>query len=178
MTKRLTLRESHPPYTLSIEEEDVLGQEPVILERDGQPVTAIVSLAEYEAFRVWQETRDRERPGQADLEVLEREREAYEQLEPELLPLYKGQFVAIREGQVIDSDPDEMALVQRVYEKFGYGPMYVRKVGALLPVSRISSPTDEILRLAAEVYEGLSPDDVDQIEHLALDRSHFFVRRE
>ena len=71
-----------------------------------------------------------------------------------------------------------MALVQRVYEKFGYGPMYVRKVGVPLPVRRVSSPTDEILRLAAEVYEGLSPDDVDQIERLALDRSHFFVRRE
>ena len=55
MTKRLTLRESYPPYALSIEEEDVLGQEPIILERDGQPVAAIVSLAEYEAFRVWQE---------------------------------------------------------------------------------------------------------------------------
>ena len=55
MTKRLILRESHPPYTLSIEEEDVLGQEPIILERDGQPIAAIASLAEYEAFRAWQE---------------------------------------------------------------------------------------------------------------------------
>jgi PHD/YefM family antitoxin component YafN of YafNO toxin-antitoxin module len=139
VTKRLTLRESHPPYTLSIEEED-LGQEPVILERDGQPVAAIVSLAEYEAFRAWQETQDRERRRQADLEALEREREAYERLEPELLSLYKGQYVAIREGQVIDSDPDEMTLVQRVYEEFGYGPMYVREVGAPLPVRRIGSP--------------------------------------
>ena len=140
MTKRLTLRESHPPYTLSIEEEDILGQEPVILERAGQPVAAIVSLAEYEAFRAWHETQDQERRQQADMDALEREREAYERLEPELLSLYKGQYVAIREGQVIDSDPDEMTLVQRVYEKLGYGPMYVRKVGAPLPVRRISSP--------------------------------------
>jgi PHD/YefM family antitoxin component YafN of YafNO toxin-antitoxin module len=140
MTKRLTLRESHPPYTLSIEEEDILGQEPIILERDGQPIAAIVSLAEYEAFQAWQETQDRERRRQADLEALEREREAYERLEPELLSLYKGQYVAIREGQAIDSDPNEMTLVQRVYEKFGYGPMYVREVGAPLPVRRIGSP--------------------------------------
>ena len=102
MMKRLTLRESHPPYTLSIEEEDVLGQEPVILERDGQPVAAIVSLAEYEAFRAWQEVHF-----------------ACETLSP-----------------------------------------------------------DEILSLADQVYEGLLPDDVDEIERLALlDRSHFFVRR-
>jgi PHD/YefM family antitoxin component YafN of YafNO toxin-antitoxin module len=101
MTKRLTLQESHPPYTLSIEEDDVLGREPIILERDGQPVAAIVSLAEYEAFRVWQE----------------------------------------------------------------------------LHFARETLSPDEILRLAAQVYEGLSPDDVDEIERLALDRSHFFVRR-
>jgi len=140
MTKRLTLRESHPPYTLSIGEEDILGQELIILERDGQPVAAIVSLTEYEAFRAWQEAQDQERRQQVDMDAFEREREAYERLEPELLPLYKGQYVAIREGQVIDSDPDEMTLVQRVYEKLGYGPMYVRKVGAPLPVRRISSP--------------------------------------
>jgi hypothetical protein len=33
---------------------------------------------------------------------------------------------------------------------------------------------DEILALAAQVYEGLSPDDVADIERLALDRSRFF----
>jgi PHD/YefM family antitoxin component YafN of YafNO toxin-antitoxin module len=140
MTKRLTLRERCPPYTLSIEEEDILDQESIILERDGQPVAVIVSPAEYEAFRAWQETQDRGRRRQADLEALGREREAYKRLEPELLPLYKGQYVAIREGQVIDSGPNEMALVQRVYEKFGYGPMYVRRVGVPLPVRRIGSP--------------------------------------
>jgi antitoxin (DNA-binding transcriptional repressor) of toxin-antitoxin stability system len=100
MTKKLTLRESHPPYTLSLEEEDVLGQESIILERDGQPVAAIVPLAEYDAFRAWQEVHF-----------------AHETPSPE-----------------------------------------------------------EILRLAAQVYEGLSSDDVDQIERLALDRSHFLVR--
>jgi PHD/YefM family antitoxin component YafN of YafNO toxin-antitoxin module len=140
MTKRLTLRESHPPYTLSIEEEDVLAREPIILEQDGQPVAAIVSLAEYGDFQAWRETQDRERRRQADMEALDREREAYERLEPELLSLYKGQYVAIREGQVVDSDPDEMTLVQRVYEELGYGPMYVRKIGAPLPVRRMGSP--------------------------------------
>jgi PHD/YefM family antitoxin component YafN of YafNO toxin-antitoxin module len=109
MTKRLTLRESHPPYTVFIEEEDVLAQEPIILERDGQPVAAIVSLAEYEAFRAWQETQDRQRRRRADMEALDREREAYERLEPELLLSYKGQYVAIREGRVIDSDSLELS---------------------------------------------------------------------
>ena len=47
----------------------------------------------------------------------------------------------------------------------------------LLYFARETLSPDEILRLAAQVYEGLSPDDVDEIERLALDRSHFFVRR-
>ena len=37
---------------------------------------------------------------------------------------------------------------------------------------------DEILQLAAQVYEGLSPGDVEEIERLALDRRHFFTRPE
>lgn len=101
MTKRITLREGHPSYTLSIKEEDVLAQEPIILERDGQPVAAIVSLAEYEAFRAWQEVH----------------------------------------------------------------------------FARETPSPEEILRLAARVYKGLSPDEMGEIERLALDRSHFFVRR-
>jgi predicted DNA-binding antitoxin AbrB/MazE fold protein len=33
---------------------------------------------------------------------------------------------------------------------------------------------EEILRIAAQVYEGLAPDDIREIEGIALDRSHFF----
>jgi PHD/YefM family antitoxin component YafN of YafNO toxin-antitoxin module len=137
--KKVVLREPRAPYTLSVEDE-TFGHEPVILERDGQPVAALVPIAEYEAFRAWREAEERRRRRQAQMEAFEREREAYERLEPELLPKYKGLYVAIRNGQVVDSDPDEMTLVMRVYEKFGYGPMYVRKVGAPLPVRRIVSP--------------------------------------
>jgi hypothetical protein len=36
----------------------------------------------------------------------------------------------------------------------------------------------ETMRLAAQVYADLSPDDVDEIERIALDRSHFFPGRE
>ncbi len=39
-------------------------------------------------------------------------------------------------------------------------------------------PPNEILRLAAQVYEDLSPDDVNEIEHIALDRSRFFAVQE
>lgn len=35
---------------------------------------------------------------------------------------------------------------------------------------------NNILRLAANVYAGLSEDDIADIEHIALDRSRFFER--
>lgn len=50
-------------------------------------------------------------------------------------------------------------------------------VPALAPSEESLSPA-QVLRLAAQVYEGLSPDDVDEIERIALDRSHFFNGRE
>ncbi len=131
--KRQTLR------ALPIEEE-ALGQEPVILERDGQAVAAIIPIADYEAFCVWRESQERERHWRENQEAFERERRAYDRLEKSLLEKYKGLYVAIRDGQVVDSDADEMTLVQRVYERFGYGPMYVRQVGAPLPARRIFSP--------------------------------------
>jgi predicted DNA-binding antitoxin AbrB/MazE fold protein len=36
---------------------------------------------------------------------------------------------------------------------------------------------DEMLELASQVYEGLSEEDIDEIERIALDRSNFFGDR-
>ncbi|MGH9948150.1 MAG: antitoxin family protein [Pyrinomonadaceae bacterium] len=36
---------------------------------------------------------------------------------------------------------------------------------------------DQMLELAGQVYEGLSEDDIDEIERIALDRSNFFGDR-
>jgi len=55
--KKVVLRESKAPYTLAIDDE-TMTEEPVILERNGRPVAALVPIAEYEAFRVWRETLD------------------------------------------------------------------------------------------------------------------------
>ncbi len=47
-----------------------------------------------------------------------------------------------------------------------------------MPLARETLSPDEIMNLAAQVYEGLSSDEIDEIERMALDRSHFFVERE
>ena len=36
---------------------------------------------------------------------------------------------------------------------------------------------DEMLKLAGQVYEGLSDEDIEEIERIALDRSNFFGDR-
>ena len=44
--RRVALKESRAPYTLTLGEE-VLSEEPVILERDGKAVAAVIPMAEY-----------------------------------------------------------------------------------------------------------------------------------
>ena len=50
----------------------------------------------------------------------------------------------------------------------------------VMPIGEPAQPVDEtrtagdILVLAAQVYEGLSSEDMAEVERLALDRSHFF----
>jgi hypothetical protein len=53
---------------------------------------------------------------------------------------YWGKFIGIVGGKVVDADVDETQLVMRIYQKFGYVPVYVRQIGAELPVDEIPSP--------------------------------------
>lgn len=69
------------------------------------------------------------------------ERQAFWAMHAQLVSMYEGKYVAVLNGQVVDSDGDERALVQRVYQKFGYQPMYVQLVAlGSLPVHRLVSP--------------------------------------
>ena len=47
---------------------------------------------------------------------------------PELLAKYEGQFVAILNNRVIDNDPNLDPLMERVYRRFGYRPILMRRV--------------------------------------------------
>jgi hypothetical protein len=125
--RRVILKEPHAPYTLAIEEE-VLTQEPFILERDGEPVAAVIPISEYQAFRAWQEARDREEQRRKDLEAFEREREAFERLKPELLRTHRGQWVAVYQEKVVEAGQDRSQVLDSVYDRFGYVPVYVQKV--------------------------------------------------
>jgi len=70
--------------------------------------------------------------------------------------------------------------VEAVYEKGVFRPLLAipelsegQRVRIVVEFSR-DADTDEILELAASIYDGLSEQDVDEIETIALNRSAFF----
>ena len=50
--------------------------------------------------------------------AVEREKEAYLQLYPELKGKYKGRYVAIHEGKLVDHDEDYGALFERIDDRY------------------------------------------------------------
>jgi hypothetical protein len=67
----------------------------------------------------------------------EREYQAFLRLLPELLPTHRGRYVAVHNGQVVDADADDIALIRRVHSRIGYVPIHVGIVTEQLPVERI-----------------------------------------
>jgi hypothetical protein len=55
----------------------------------------------------------------------EREYRAFLRLLPELLRTHEGKYVAIHDGKVVDTDDDDIALVDRVHDRVGYVPIHV-----------------------------------------------------
>ena len=124
--KKMVLRESQAPYTLTVDENTL--REPVILEQDGQPVAALVPIAEYKAFCAWQQAQERRHHRQAQMEAFEQEQAAFERMKPELLRTHLGKVVAIYQGQVVQVGTDIAETLDAVYSQFGYVPCYVQEV--------------------------------------------------
>lgn len=69
-----------------------------------------------------------------------------------------------------------------IYEKGVFRPLTPPNVSdgqqvRLIIETLSESNTEEVLELAARVYEGLSQDQIDEIEQIALNRRHFFSSR-
>jgi hypothetical protein len=69
----------------------------------------------------------------------QRELEAFRRLLPELLQTHRDQYVAIHEGQVVGTGPDQIELADRAYAQFGYIPILVTLVTDRPRVVRIPS---------------------------------------
>lgn len=74
----------------------------------------------------------------------EQERSAYWQLLPSLLPKYRDQYVAVHEGRVVDVGFDQVELALRVYQRFGYVPIYVGLVSDQ-PARTLRVPTPRVV---------------------------------
>ena len=67
----------------------------------------------------------------------EREYRAFQQLLPSLLPTHRGQYVAIHDGQVVDTGDDEIALARRVFAKVGNVPIHIDLVSESPRIARV-----------------------------------------
>ncbi|MEW5989602.1 MAG: hypothetical protein AB1791_23485 [Chloroflexota bacterium] len=123
----MILKESELPYTVTADNQ-LLAQEPVLLQRNGRPVAVLIPFAQYEAFRAWQQIEARRRHRQQELEAFERERVTFEQMKPDLLRTYPGKVVVIYQGRVVQVGDEIAETLMSVYEQFGYVPCYAQRV--------------------------------------------------
>jgi hypothetical protein len=62
------------------------------------------------------------------LSKADREYAAFQRLLPQLRRTHLGQYVAIHDEQVVDSDANDIALILRVHACHGYVPIHVERV--------------------------------------------------
>jgi hypothetical protein len=93
----------------------------------------------------------------------EREYQAFLRLLPELLATHWGMHVAVHNGQVVDSDPDDVALILRVQAKIGYVPIHVGLVTDSPPLVRF--PHYRELRTRGD--SGVEKLDADYLESVS-----------
>jgi hypothetical protein len=62
------------------------------------------------------------------LDYIEHQRELFDAAKPVLMAEYLDQYVAFEDGQVLDHDADRQNLAARIYAKYGYRDLLMRKV--------------------------------------------------
>ena len=139
MVKRIPIKEARAPYTIPVDEED-LAEGPVILERQGKPIAAVIPYPEYQRFVEWQRREQATTWQEEQRRLLEKEIAAFERMKPQLLHTHKGKHIAILNGQLIDADDDKRTLARRVYAKYGYRTILITEVLEHPRTYRIDSP--------------------------------------
>ena len=62
------------------------------------------------------------------LKYIEHQQQLFERAKPTLLAQYLNEYVAFEDGQVLDYDRDRQCLTERIYAKYGYRDLLIRKV--------------------------------------------------
>jgi len=61
-------------------------------------------------------------------QAMKREADAFRRLHPELLATVPGQYVAIHNGELVDHDTDQLALLERIQSHYPRLPVLIRAV--------------------------------------------------
>jgi hypothetical protein len=65
----------------------------------------------------------------------QRQKEAFNNIPPAILEPYQGRFVAVRNGEIVDSDIDLATLTGRFFHQYGDVPVFITKVGESIQVT-------------------------------------------
>ena len=68
------------------------------------------------------------------------EKESFEKMKTELLSKYEGEYVAIYGGKVVDHGKNQIEVLNRVYQKYGYVEVYCHLVTRTPITYRIVTP--------------------------------------
>lgn len=81
-------------------------------------------------------------PASSPEELFETDRKKFLEMRPALLrtPQYVDKYVAVVDGEVVDSDQDKVKLAKRIYSRRGYIPMYIGKVSKEERYCELPSP--------------------------------------
>jgi prevent-host-death family protein len=99
--------------------------ERIIITRYGKPRAVLAPISGAEAAGD---------DGSPRLEQWRTEQAAFDRLTPVLVRRYRGRFVAVMRGRVVDSALDHEALFQRVWARFSGRTFFIGRVGGPPPV--------------------------------------------
>ncbi len=137
MAKTIELKELREAYAVEIDPTR-LEREPIVLERDGTAVGAVISFEEYQSYLAWKNRSEEPADFPPGWYV---EKAAFERMLPGLLKTHHGKWVAVYQSQVIDTDDKPGELIWRVEQKYGEGAaFFVDQVLETPRVYRILSP--------------------------------------
>lgn len=135
MAKTIQLKEVREAYAAGIDPAQ-LAREPIILEQNGEPVGAVISMADYRLYCAWKE---RLEPEDDFPPAWYAEKAAFQRMLPALLKTHQGKWVAIYKGAMVDSDEKPSELMWRVQQKYGDESVYFGEVLEKPRVYRIPS---------------------------------------
>lgn len=74
--------------------------------------------------------------------IFEIGRRTFHKLKKELIndESYRGKFIAVYKERLLDCDEDNAKLAKRVYDEYGYLPIYIDKIQEKLVVVKMRSP--------------------------------------